>query len=242
MIVGNEREFIKESICSFKDFADEIVIVLDDKSNDGTEKIIKSMKLKNLKLIKHKWEMAKSKQFAYEQTTKDWVLFLDGDEVLSDNASELKKYIELAIKDDVKVIDIRSHHLMYNFLWEDSFEEIHYHKGRLFENDKNRFKITGKNHAVLTCDENKKIPVEKYRKIDKIRIFHFGYVKHLQKILDKYERDMKIKQLHTTEFLNNWLYAHLFGTYPIKTFFPVDLPKILLEKFHLKKVKENANN
>ena len=34
LIVGNEREFIKECLLSFKDFADEIVIIIDDKYYD----------------------------------------------------------------------------------------------------------------------------------------------------------------------------------------------------------------
>ena len=72
-----------------------------------------------------------------------------------------------------------------------------------------------------------------------IRIFHFGYVKHLQKILDKYEMDMKIKQIHTTKFLEDWFCAHIFGNYPIKSFAPTDLPPLLKKKFYINK---NGNN
>ena len=40
-IIRNEREFIKESLLSVKDIADEVIIVLDTRSNDGTYEIAK---------------------------------------------------------------------------------------------------------------------------------------------------------------------------------------------------------
>ncbi len=230
LIVGNEKEFIKECLLSVKDFADEIVIILDDKSNDGTEEIIKSMNLKNLKLIKRKWEMAKTKQYAYEQCTKDWVLCLDGDEVLSDNGHILKDFIELSEKNNVNSVDIRSHHLMYNFGWEDCLKDKHFHSRRFFKNDKNIFKIVGKNHAMLVGGSE-----EQHRFIDIVHIFHFGYIKHMNKILEKYNMDMEIQQVHTPKFLNDWFCAHIFGNYPIKTFNPIDFPPLLKKKFCIEK-------
>jgi SAM-dependent methyltransferase len=41
--------------------------------------------------------------------------------------------------------------------------------------------------------------------------------------------------MHTPEYLKNWYYQHLFGTYPKRQFNPAELPEIILNEFGIDK-------
>ncbi|MDP4280710.1 MAG: glycosyltransferase family 2 protein [Bacteroidota bacterium] len=80
IITKNEEENILRCLESVKPIADEIVVV-DDFSTDRTLEICKQ---EGCRVFEHKFTgYAAQKQFALEQTTCDWVLSLDADEVLT---------------------------------------------------------------------------------------------------------------------------------------------------------------
>ncbi|PHX61960.1 MAG: glycosyl transferase [Flavobacteriales bacterium] len=80
IITYNEAHIISKCLEKLKTF-DEIIVV-DSGSTDATVSICESF---GAKVISHKFEnFGLQKQFALEQTTHDWVLSLDADEVLSD--------------------------------------------------------------------------------------------------------------------------------------------------------------
>jgi len=231
-IVRDEKEYIRESLLSIKDVADEIVIVMDPRSKDGTEEIIKETLADHPKtnIETRTWTTGtEQKSYAFELATQEFVLFLDGDEVMSDNAAQLKKTLQTYNFD---AYNIRSHHLINHLAEEDAMVKKHWHAGRLVRNDKDLFCFEGVNHAIL---KNKK--EFKLAEIEDVRIFHFGYVKHLHKIAEKYERDMKIQQLHTPSFLKKWKDAHVMGGYPTQQINPADLPGVILKKFHLENLR-----
>ena len=62
-------------------------------------------------------------------------------------------------------------------------------------------------------------------------IWHLAYVPNMWDIKRRYENHLKKSDIHTPEFLKSWYYSHLFGQYPSKQFDPVELPKILLDRF-----------
>jgi glycosyltransferase involved in cell wall biosynthesis len=91
MIVFNESKHIEDAINNI-DFADEI-IVIDSFSTDGTFE--KLQKLKHVKVIQRKFKnFADQRNFAISQATKDWILFIDADERITE---KLKQEIQSEI-------------------------------------------------------------------------------------------------------------------------------------------------
>jgi len=95
-ITKNEEKNIERSINSYKDFVDEVIVV-DTGSTDNTVEIAKSL---GAKVVEFRWcnDFAAARNCALDNTTGDWVLFLDADEwIADDGAKNLKKYIEKAV-------------------------------------------------------------------------------------------------------------------------------------------------
>jgi len=91
MIVFNESKHIEDAINNI-DFADEI-IVIDSFSTDGTFE--KLQKLKHVKVIQREFKnFADQRNFAISQATKDWILFIDADERITE---KLKQEIQSEI-------------------------------------------------------------------------------------------------------------------------------------------------
>ena len=95
-IAKNEALNIGKSIDSYKDYVDEILIV-DTGSIDETVEIAKS---KGAKVLNFEWknDFAAAKNFALDNVSGDWILFLDADEWFDgDTAKNIKTSIERAI-------------------------------------------------------------------------------------------------------------------------------------------------
>ncbi|GAL62960.1 glycosyl transferase [Algibacter lectus] len=85
MIVFNESKHIEDAINNI-DFADEI-IVIDSFSTDGTFE--KLQKLKHVKVIQREFKnFADQRNFAISQATKDWILFIDADERITEKLKQ----------------------------------------------------------------------------------------------------------------------------------------------------------
>ena len=98
MIVYNEVNHIKEVVENVN-FANEIIVV-DSFSTDGTLEAIAP--LKNVKSIQHKFKnFADQRNFALQQATHDWVLFIDADERLTE---ELKTEIQTTINNPTAAV------------------------------------------------------------------------------------------------------------------------------------------
>lgn len=93
LAVYNEEENLPNCLNSVKELADEIVVV-DGGSKDKTVKIAQSFKAKIIS-VDNPANFHINKNKAIEAATKDWVLQLDADEVVSkDLAEEIKKVIK----------------------------------------------------------------------------------------------------------------------------------------------------
>lgn len=94
IIAKDEEENIKDCLESVK-WADEIVVVVDDRTTDRTAEIVKKY---TDKVFRHRFEgFGKQYQFALEKTTGEWVLKIDADERVT---PELKREILKKIKTD----------------------------------------------------------------------------------------------------------------------------------------------
>jgi len=230
-IVGEEQEYIECCVRSALRIADEVILVLDSKSRDGTKEIITSLMLmdERIKVYMRIWTQGSDqKHFAMKQATKDWILFLDGDEVLSDEAPTL---IRKALENNTEEFDsfkLRGHHFSpQGISWEDASVPEHYWEGRFIKNTPDLFFERGKQHALL----------QGYKKVGTISetvVLHYGYCKNLQRIMDRFNENMfgpSKLQIHNPDFLMQWKNSHILGTYPWKPC-SIDIhPRIIREKF-----------
>ena len=118
LTIRNEREFIRECILSVMPIADEYIIIIDDRENDGTEKIVREIS-KTTKIpfyIERKKQKYNTdqKQYGLKKCSKEWILFLDGDEILSEKCYILKDFIKKNKK--IKAYSFRGHHFIYHLL------------------------------------------------------------------------------------------------------------------------------
>lgn len=91
-VVKNEEKNINNLLKSVEDIADEIVVI-DNLSTDKTVEIAKKYKAKIYYYAGR--NEAKQKEFGLNKVTRNWVLMLDGDEVVTD---KLKKEIKQILK------------------------------------------------------------------------------------------------------------------------------------------------
>ena len=94
IIALNEEANIKRCIESQLEFSDDIVILVDSKTDDNTFKIASSFPKVNCEIVE--WEgYAKTKIYALSKTKHDWILWIDADEeVTPELVKELKKFKE----------------------------------------------------------------------------------------------------------------------------------------------------
>src|SRR3989339_1227900 len=82
VIVHNEAEKLKGLLDNLKGFASEIVVV-DCESDDGAEGLLKNYPVRYFKRP-NDFNLNRNKQFGIEQCTKDWIIYIDPDERISD--------------------------------------------------------------------------------------------------------------------------------------------------------------
>lgn len=92
VIAKNEEENIARCLQSQLNCIDEIIVLIDDTTNDKTLDIVKSFS--NVKYEIVKWEgYVKTKESALTKTTNDWILWIDADEEITPELSnELNEF------------------------------------------------------------------------------------------------------------------------------------------------------
>ncbi len=130
-IAKNEAKNIEKSINSYKDYVDEIVIV-DTGSIDDTVDVAKKA---GAKVLNYEWinDFSDAKNFALDNCTGDWIIFLDADEWFDGNsASQIKKAIESTVKNGYSAVACK----LVNFADETEVLEVG-STLRVFKKDKN---------------------------------------------------------------------------------------------------------
>jgi len=103
MITKNEEKFLESCLSSVKSIVDEIIIV-DSGSIDKTKEIAANF---NAKIIDFKWDndFSAARNESLKYATKDWIIVLDADEVVSGNDLEkIKRLTENKDVDGYKLI------------------------------------------------------------------------------------------------------------------------------------------
>lgn len=145
IVTLNCAAWLEDTLNSVADFAE--VIILDSGSTDDTYKIAQSFP--NVSISHQDWQgYAAQKSLALAQCQQDWVLNLDGDEVLSD---ELKHEIEATIQAnhiDALIIPIND-----VFLAVPNSKHTKKHaKVRFFRKSKGQYDLANKVHENVIID------------------------------------------------------------------------------------------
>lgn len=145
IVTLNCGTWLQDTLESVKDFAE--VIILDSGSTDDTYKIAESFA--NTRISHQDWlGYAAQKSLALSQCQQDWVLNLDGDEVLS---VELKNEIERAIT--VNQIDALIIPINDVFLGVPNSKHTKKHaKVRFFRKSKGQYDLENKVHENVIVD------------------------------------------------------------------------------------------
>ncbi|WP_028552050.1 glycosyltransferase [Paenibacillus sp. UNC451MF] len=142
MIVKNEEDTISNCLSSIADAVDEIIIV-DTGSTDRTKAIVSEF---TDKIIDFEWidDFAAARNFAFQQATKEYILWLDADDKLKEE--DCKKLINLKATLDPSVDSVT---MIYNIAF-DEFGNVtsKYRRNRLVKRA-NQFKWIGAIHEYL---------------------------------------------------------------------------------------------
>lgn len=128
MIVKNEEQTLERCLKSAKGFVDEIIIV-DTGSTDSTKKI--AHKYTN-KVFDYAWcdDFSKARNFSFSFATKDYILWLDADDVVPKQTINYLKKNKANLTQDVYM-------LKYNIAFNKSTPTFSYYRERLLKNCNN---------------------------------------------------------------------------------------------------------
>ncbi|BBH21095.1 beta 1,4 glucosyltransferase [Paenibacillus baekrokdamisoli] len=147
MIVKNEEKTIGGCLSSIAKAVDEIVIV-DTGSTDQTKAIVSTF---TDKVYPYKWidDFAAARNFAFRQATKDYILWLDADDILKEE--DCNKFMELKKELDPSVDSVT---MVYNYAFDEYGNPTsRFRRNRLVKRE-NDFKWIGAIHEYLDVKGN----------------------------------------------------------------------------------------
>lgn len=105
MIVRDEEKIISRCLDSVKDIVDEIIIV-DTGSLDNTKKIV-SQYTNNIYDFTWVNDFSKARNFSFSKATKDYILWLDADDVILPPDREKLKELKQQMNDEVDIYNMK---------------------------------------------------------------------------------------------------------------------------------------
>lgn len=127
MIVKNEHDTLARCLNSAKDIADEIIIV-DTGSTDDTKDI--ALKYTN-KVYDFTWcyDFAKARNFSFSKASKDYIMWLDADDIILDEDREKIKILKKILTPDIDMV-----YFKYNLnLDENGIPALSYYRERIIK-------------------------------------------------------------------------------------------------------------
>jgi len=183
MIVKDEERYLDNCLKSVKDIVDEIIIV-DTGSTDRTLEIARKYTDKIYSLVWNN-DFAAARNFSISKAQGEWILILDGDEVL--NQEDKNKILEFVNTTDLD----GCHFIVYNYIGNGSGSDYTIHEAlRLFRNNK-KYEFIGRLHEQISSKE-KNIDLKKRFSVEDIRLYHYGYLDTVTNNKKKRERNIPI--------------------------------------------------
>ncbi len=142
MIVKNEHDTLGRCLDCAKQLADEIIIV-DTGSTDDTKEI--ALKYTN-KVYDFKWvnDFAKARNFSFSKATKDYIMWLDADDVILNEDIEKIKILKKILTPDIDMLMFK-----YNLnLDENGIPALSYYRERIVKRSKG-YKWISPIHEVI---------------------------------------------------------------------------------------------
>ena len=140
LIVKNEQPVIARCLSCVKKFADEIIVV-DTGSTDATAEVAKKF---TDKIYSYEWEddFASARNFALGKASCEYVMWLDADDVVSDeNADKIKNLVENQSFDMA--------FLQYAVAFDGEVPTYVYYRERIFKRCKN-YRFEGAVHEAVS--------------------------------------------------------------------------------------------
>lgn len=145
MIVKNEHDTLGRCLDCIKDIADEIIIV-DTGSTDDTKEI--ALKYTD-KVYDFEWvhDFAKARNYSFSKATKDYIMWLDADDIILEADREKLKILKKILTPDIDMVMLK-----YNLnLDENGIPALSYYRERIMKRSKN-FKWISPIHEVIPRD------------------------------------------------------------------------------------------
>lgn len=142
MIVKNEQDTLGRCLDCVKDIADEIIIV-DTGSTDNTKEIASNY---TNKIYDFEWvyDFSKARNFSFSKATKDYIMWLDADDVILDADIEKLKILKKILTPDIDMVLLK-----YNLnLDENGVPALSFYRERIMKRSKN-YKWIGPIHEVI---------------------------------------------------------------------------------------------
>lgn len=144
-------------------------------------------------------------------------IIVDSDEVLADDAKEQLDRIESEMEaTGSNVYNPKMEHFINDFNKADATHPFHYCPFRIFIVSKYLSYTEVEHVSLQTCNDYVLNVLQDHT--HPVLYYHYGYTKGRETIIKKFRKHMLKSNIHTPEFLTMWKNAHLFGTYPVKTF------------------------
>ncbi|MBN1919210.1 MAG: tetratricopeptide repeat protein [Verrucomicrobia bacterium] len=152
MIVKDEAETLERAVRSAMPVVDEVVVGIDDRTTDGSEAVLATLEKEcggstRFEVFRFEWadDFAAARNLALDRCTAEWVLQLDGHEVLSEQSVESFRKMMDIVPADTDAVGLRVR----------LQAEDHHHVGiqlRLFRNN-GRVRYRGEVHNELVVDK-----------------------------------------------------------------------------------------
>lgn len=147
MIVKNEEDVIGRCLECVSDIFDEIIVV-DTGSEDKTRDIVKKY-TKNLYYFKWIEDFAAARNYAFSKATKDYIMWLDADDIILDKDKEKIKELKINMDKSIDMVMMK-----YNTSFDsDGNITFSYYRERIFKRSK-KFRWIGEIHEVIPLEGN----------------------------------------------------------------------------------------
>lgn len=194
MIVKNEEEVIGRCLESVKDIVDEIIIV-DTGSTDNTKKIVS--KYTN-KIYDFEWkdDFAAARNFSFSKATKDYIIWLDADDIILEEDRNKLKQLKLNMDGTVDV-----YMLKYNYYLDSKGQPlIVQNRERIFKRNNNYKWVSPIHEVIIPWGNIKNEDISITHKKEKIKDPKRN-LRILKKAVKENSQDIRLKYCYAKELL-----------------------------------------